>query len=156
MEKHVKIVGWLNMIFGGLALFVPTLVLINNGGFSGLFAAFNEDIYAFVAVAAVSFHLLMAIPCFLAGWFIRKLSDSARTATILVSAVNMLNVPFGTLLGAYSVWVLMLPETEPLFANAPAQNRRKLPRKAKTTKSTTKVTTRAESPVPAPSDLSGK
>ena len=125
MDSHIKALGWFNMIFGALSLVLSILILINSGGFSGLSASFNEEIYGYIAVASVIFHLALAIPCFICGFFIRKLMDPARTMLILVSALNTLNAPVGTLLGAYGLWVLMMPETDPLFANAPAQNKKK-------------------------------
>lgn len=121
MDRHIKTLGVLNMIFGAFALVVPILVLWQNGGFAGLFSEFNEQVYAFVAVTSCVFHLAIAIPCMLCGYHIRHLKDWARTVLTLVSAINILNVPFGSLLGVYGLWVLMMPETDPLFANAPAQ-----------------------------------
>lgn len=150
METHVKALGWFNMIFGALSLVVSIFVLYNSGGFAGLSASFNEEIYGYIAVASVIFHMLIAIPCFIGGFFIRKLIDPVRTMLILVSALNTLNAPVGTLLGAYGLWVLMVPETDPLFANAPAQNKRKKKR------AKAKPATSQSSAVAAPSDISGK
>ncbi|MEO8125673.1 MAG: hypothetical protein ABI822_01200, partial [Bryobacteraceae bacterium] len=60
-----------------------------------------------------------------AGFYVRLLQDWARVMLIIVSAINVLNVPFGTLLGAYGLWTLMTPETDPLFQNAAAEATRK-------------------------------
>jgi len=149
MDSHIKALGWFNMIFGALSLVLSILILVNSGGLSGLSASFNEEIYGYIAVASIIFHLLIAIPCFICGFLIRKLIDPVRTMLILVSALNTLNAPVGTLLGAYGLWVLMMPETDPLFANAPAQNKKKKKRRpAKAAGSS--------APVTAPGDLSGK
>ncbi len=149
MDTHIKVLGWMNMIFGALAFAISVFVLVNAGGFSGLSAAFNEEIYGYVAAASLVFHLLISIPCFICGFLIRKLIEPVRTMLILVSALNTLNAPVGTMLGAYGLWVLMMPETEPLFANAPAQNKKK--RKKPSAKAAA-----SSSAVPAPGDLSGK
>jgi hypothetical protein len=121
MDRHVRTLGVLNIIFGAFALVVPLLVLWQNGGFAGLFSVFNEQVYAFVAVTSSVFHIAIAIPCIICGYNIRHLKDWARTLLTLVSAINILNVPFGSMLGIYGLWVLMAQETDPLFANAPAQ-----------------------------------
>ena len=152
MDTHIRVLGWLNMIFGALAFVVSAFVLYNAGGFSGLSSSFNEEIYGYVAVASIVFHLLISIPCFLGGLLILRLMDSARTMLILVSALNTLNAPVGTMLGAYGLWVLMMPETEPLFANAPAQNKRKKKKKLPAAKSAPS----SSSTVAAPGDLSSK
>jgi hypothetical protein len=126
MDRHVRILGTLNMVYGIVGAVVAIVILIRFGGFNGVYAAFNEDIVGLVAVILVAFQLLIAAPCVLAGYHVRKLQDWARVMLIMVSAVNVLNVPFGTLIGSYGLWVLMTPETDPLFQNATADALRKV------------------------------
>jgi hypothetical protein len=45
-----------------------------------------------------------------------KFQPWARVLTIVLCAINLLNVPFGTALGIYGLWVLLNSETEQLFA----------------------------------------
>jgi hypothetical protein len=120
MDRHVRILGLLNIAFGVFGILVSTLVLLRLGGFQGVYAAFNEDIIGIVAVILVVFQLLIAAPCIIAGFYVRKLQDWARVMLIMVSAVNVLNFPLGTFLGSYGIWTLMTPETDPLFQNATA------------------------------------
>jgi hypothetical protein len=35
----------------------------------------------------------------------------------VLSALNLISIPFGTLLGIYGLWVLLNKETEALFAS---------------------------------------
>ena len=126
MDRHVRLLGILNMVYGIAGALAAILILIQFGGLSGVYAAFNEDIIGLVAVILVVFQLLIAAPCVLAGYYVRKLQDWARVMLIMVSAINVLNVPFGTLIGAYGLWVLMTPETDPLFQNAAADAQRKM------------------------------
>ena len=121
MDRHVKILGTLNMVYGIVGALAAIAILVQFGGLNGVYAAFNEDIIGLVAVILVVFQILIALPCVMAGYFVRKLQDWARVMLIMVSAVNVLNVPFGTLIGSYGLWVLMTPETDPLFQNAAAQ-----------------------------------
>ena len=37
---------------------------------------------------------------------------------IVLSAINLINIPFGTVLGIYGLWVLLTRETELLFREA--------------------------------------
>jgi len=39
--------------------------------------------------------------------------------TIVLSALDLLHVPFGTILGIYGLWVMLKPETEQLFTYTP-------------------------------------
>ncbi len=120
MDRHVRILGILNMLYGIVGAIASVVILIRFGGFNGVYAAFNEDIVGLIAVILVAFQLLIAAPCVLAGYFVRLLQDWARVMLIIVSAINVLNVPFGTVIGAYGLWTLMTPETDPLFQNATA------------------------------------
>jgi len=125
MDRHVRILGILNILYGVLGAFASIVILVRFGGFSGVYAAFNEDIIGMVAMILVGFQLLIALPCILAGFYVRLLQDWARVMLIIISAINVLNVPFGTLIGAYGLWTLMTPETDPLFQNATADALRK-------------------------------
>ena len=125
MDRHVRILGILNMVYGIVGAAAAIVILVRFGGFNGVYAAFNEDIVGLIAMILVAFQLLIAAPCILAGYYVRLLQDWARVMLIIVSAVNVLNVPFGTVIGAYGLWTLMTPETDPLFQNATADALRK-------------------------------
>jgi len=51
----------------------------------------------------------------IAGIGLLAYSSWARILTIVVAAVSCLNIPFGTLAGVYSIWVLLQDETIMLF-----------------------------------------
>lgn len=125
MDRHIRILGILNMLYGIVGAIASIVILVRFGGFSGVYAAFNEDIIGLIAMILVGFQLLIALPCIFAGFYVRMLQDWARVMLIIVSAINVLNVPFGTLIGAYGLWALMTPETDPLFQNATADALRK-------------------------------
>jgi hypothetical protein len=87
-----------------------------SGGFGPILAGF------------LILHLLLCIPMMVGGFFLLRLEEWARLTLIVVSAVNILNVPLGSLLGAWGLWVLLTPETEPLFMD-PVFKSRKRPRR---------------------------
>ena len=45
----------------------------------------------------------------------------------MTSALNILNLPVGSILGCYGLWVLLTPETDPLFSAPPPDRRPKKP-----------------------------
>jgi len=118
MDKHVQNLGTANILYGALGLLISIGVLVVNGNLHNIQEAFNEDIYGMMAVVLVLFHIVMAVPCIACGLFVKQYYDEARVGLIVVSALNLLVPPVGTALGAYGLWVLMTPESEPLFANA--------------------------------------
>ncbi len=54
--------------------------------------------------------LLGAAACFVAAWGLLERLPWARLFTIIVAAISLVEVPLGTVLGIYSLWVL-LPES---------------------------------------------
>ena len=60
--------------------------------------------------------VVLSLPGIIAGIGLLKLQPWARILAIVISALNLLNVPIGTALGVYGLWVLLQAETERLFA----------------------------------------
>lgn len=77
-----------------------------------------------LAAVSASFHLLLAIPCVVGGVGLRSFSQWSRGVLIITSGLNLLNIPIGSLLGIYGLWVLLAEETEPLFNTPPVSSRR--------------------------------
>jgi hypothetical protein len=131
MDIHVRNVGILNIVLGIVSAAAGFGCLIYFGGISNLYDRTYLPEAAGLAAAWVILQTLIAAPCALAGWFVLKYHDWARSATIILSALNMLNVPFGTIVGGYSLWVLFTPETEPLFSDPRILARRNPPARKK-------------------------
>ena len=97
------------------------VVMGGAGGIVGLAAADQPDawlampILTIVGTALFFFLLVLALPGIIAGIGLLKLYPWARILAIVLSALNLLNVPFGTVLGIYGLWVLFNKETEALF-----------------------------------------
>jgi hypothetical protein len=66
------------------------------------------------------FLLLISAPGIVAGIGLLHFRNWARILTIVLSALQLMNLPFGTALGIYGLWVLLSQRTEPLFRTAGA------------------------------------
>ena len=130
METHVRNVGWI-MFCLGIAMGLTALIaLIVGGGMDGVLMTDNpfykrKDIgsiplHRLLAALAIVYSLVMAAPIAATGLGILKWRPWAKTAGMLVGAVNMLFFPIGTGVGVYALWVLTDESTEFLFGNAPA------------------------------------
>ena len=64
--------------------------------------------------------LICAVPGIVAGIGLLKFRPWARILTIVLSALNLFNVPIGTAVGVYGLWTLLNSETEQLFRSTPA------------------------------------
>ena len=119
MDIHVRRLALLNILFGAAGLFVSLVLLIVYGGPVGIYQSTDDNVLGLlVSVSAVA-HLLISVPCILGGIFLKRLQEWSRGLMIVTSALNIMNVPLGSILGAYGLWVLLTPETDPLFSQEP-------------------------------------
>jgi hypothetical protein len=110
MEIHVKVLGWLYLIFGCLGIAGAILVL---GFFSFLGRGFSHldlPVLPFASglgILIAGFVLLLSLPGVIAGYGLLNYRTWARMLAIVLSAINLIHPPFGTLLGVYGLWVLL-------------------------------------------------
>ena len=132
MQEQIRAVGKIFIAFGVFGLVVSIGLLIGFGGFGGLLA-FDPDakrndlstipLQRLGLMVYVVFSLVMSLPLILVGRGILRWQLWAHTGGILTGAATTLLFPCGTCVGIYVLWVMLLPETEPLFMNPPAPNR---------------------------------
>jgi hypothetical protein len=131
VERHVRIIGLLYVFLGAFLVLLGVGVLFMFGG-AALSGADQQNGSAVVvplvgAVGGIVFLLLslLSIPAIVAGVGLLRHRPWARIVTILLSGFIMVVpvltgfvklAPLSTLLGLYSLWVLLSKKTEPLFA----------------------------------------
>lgn len=129
METHVKVLGVLNIILGGMGVMAALIILLIFGGTAGIVGAtaHGDPEARFVvpllsAIGGGLFFLIIAlsVPGIIAGIGLLKFRPWARILTIILSVLNLLHIPFGTAVGIYGLWVLLSRDTERLFAEQPA------------------------------------
>jgi hypothetical protein len=111
VATHIRILGWLHLIFGAVGLLSAFLVFagsmvgaVFSGSLIGMFSAGVAGTFAGIFVA------LLSIPGLIAGYGLLKLRPWARTLTIVLAIFELIRFPFGTILGVYSLWVLLSSE----------------------------------------------
>lgn len=124
MRQHVTVLGVLYIVLGTLGLIAAVAVLFVLGGSAGIVGiAAQDDPEAQIAVPilgalAVGLFIvigLLSAPGIIAGIGLVKFRSWARILALILSVINLLNIPFGTIVGIYGLWVLLSPETEQLF-----------------------------------------
>jgi hypothetical protein len=123
MATHVKVLGVLYlalsalMLFGAIALLLTfsTAATIVGTAADPNDAAIALPIIGIAGSALVFFLFLLAVPGLIAGWGLLSFKPWARILGIVLSILNLLQIPFGTILGIYGLWVLLSNETERLF-----------------------------------------
>ncbi len=123
MQQHVRILAWLNIIYGGLGVLIGLVVFAILGGIAGIVSQVDSSIDAeqaavilpIIGTVVVIILLVLSAPAIIAGWGLLGFRPWARVLTIVLSALHLLAVPFGTALGVYGLWVMLNAQTEPLF-----------------------------------------
>jgi hypothetical protein len=109
MKKHVTIVAALRIgmgilgLIGAMAVWFVMEFAINQVGADEIAITVLSFLKVFLTII-VGFISLLGL---IGGIGLLSLQSWARVLTIIVSAIGCLNVPIGTLLGVYSIWVLV-------------------------------------------------
>lgn len=116
MEKHLTAVAALHVglsILGGL-LGIFIFVLLTG---IGVIAQEKEAFFilSIIGTGVGVFFLFLSVPGIIGGIGLFKRKEWARILVLILSAIELLNIPFGTALGIYSIWVLVHEDTIQLF-----------------------------------------
>lgn len=125
MDTHVKVLAFLYIIFGALGtLFgLGMMALLSFIGVAG--AASDPDAWMAMPILGITgaalgvFILILSLPGVIAGFGLLKYRPWARILTIVLSALNLMNIPFGTIVGVYGLWVMLSDEGSRLFVRPP-------------------------------------
>jgi O-antigen/teichoic acid export membrane protein len=117
MKKHVTLVSALQIGFSTIGL-IGAIVIFFVFNFANSFVM--DDEVANTVLRFLSVALPMAIGSvsaigLIGGIGLLSYQEWARILVLIIAAIGCMNVPFGTIKGVYSIWVLMQDETIKLF-----------------------------------------
>jgi hypothetical protein len=121
IDTHVRVAAWLHIALG--AIWVCVLAFF--GLFFGAFGAFvgasahgtDAGLLAWIAgfgVALFLFALAFPVLEIVGGVMLLGGSTAGRVITIVFSVLELINIPFGTIIGVYSLWALLREVPQPL------------------------------------------
>ena len=129
MRDHIRLVGILNMIMGGLAALIGIAGFFVLSGVAGIvgFSATPGDsdsrmavpILATIGLGIAIFFMALALPSLIGGWGLMNFRPWARVLMIVVSVFHLFHIPIGTALGVYGLWALLSEEGRRLFERTP-------------------------------------
>ncbi len=116
VSQHARLLGilWiaysaLHLIGGGVLLVIANTLFGHMGRFGPPAPpTFLQPLLSFIGVLL----LAKAIAGLAAGIGLLQCEPWARTLTVVMAIISLINVPFGTALGIYSLWVLLSPNAE--------------------------------------------
>jgi hypothetical protein len=102
-------------------------LMLAVGAASGIVATAAEPQDAAIALPIIGisgtalalFLLLVSAPGLIIGIGLLKFRPWSRILGIVLSAINLIHIPFGTVLGIYGLWVLLNRDSERIFSAPP-------------------------------------
>jgi len=125
VDRHVRLLGILAALWGGLAMLVGVSMLLLAAGALVMLAGPDAEVVGFAAgLTATAFAVIGTFMLVWGGahvWtasLLRRRLPSGRVLMLGLAVANLLVLPFGTALGAYALWVLLANEGRRLFEAA--------------------------------------
>ena len=116
------ILGWLYIVANAIFLIIGAFVFTLLTGIG--VAAGDPDAVAILGVIGTSVGLLLAalsLPGIIAGYGLLTRRAWGRILALVVGIINLVNIPIGTIIGLYALWVLMQENAVDYFeAHVPA------------------------------------
>jgi hypothetical protein len=128
MTTHVKVLGVLYIALSSMMLLFALFLFFAVGTATGIVglnadprdAAIALPIIGIAGTALIVLLLVLSLPGLLTGIGLLKFQPWARIVGIVLGVLHLINIPVGTVIGIYALWVLLSKETETLFSGAPA------------------------------------
>ena len=129
MEQHVKILGVLNIVWGAMGALGGLVLLAIFGGVYGIAgvaighnpgAQIALPIMAIIGSVIALFLLILSVPSIIAGIGLLYFKPWARIFALVISVLHLFNIPIGTALGIYGLWVLLSQEGQHCFSSGRA------------------------------------
>lgn len=113
VSEHIRLLGilWLALsalnAVGGVVLYVlANTLFVHLHEFSGAPPAATAWLHPFLSAVGIVI-IVKAAAGFLAGWGLLQREPWARLLTVVLAFLALFNIPFGTALGIYTLWVLL-------------------------------------------------
>jgi hypothetical protein len=133
MEKHITLVGVLNLVYRSMAIigaFVLFVIAFGFGYFIELISRFDHNgmnevppailgIVPFILTIIGICIFIFSIVGIIGAIGVLKRKEWGRITLLVVSFFSLLSIPLGTILGVYSIWVLLNDDTIRLFNPVP-------------------------------------
>ncbi|MCK5573552.1 MAG: hypothetical protein KAJ12_12365 [Bacteroidetes bacterium] len=130
MEKHITVVGVLNIVYSSLNLLGAAVLVGVAAGSKYIVEVLYQrhvihpydvpyelwDIIPAVLILVAFLLAIFSLPGIIGGIGVLKRKEWGRIVVLVISFFNLLSIPLGTILGAYSIWAMMTSETVRLFS----------------------------------------
>ncbi len=116
VQEHVRLVGILWMAYSALtAVGGVAVVVVANTIFGHMRQGPPPEVSIWLRPLLASVGALLLIKAavgFFTGWGLLQREPWARVASLIVGFISLFNVPVGTALGIYTLWVLLPAQSD--------------------------------------------
>jgi hypothetical protein len=117
VARHVRTLGILWLVLSGFRL-IPGLAMMTIFGPGRRFIP-GVPFFVHSLVSGIGFLFVAgAIVGLAAGWGLIQRESWARMLAIVLGCLNLLDLPFGTAIGVYTLWVLLPADSEREYREA--------------------------------------
>ncbi len=129
MERPLKTLGILHIVYGGITFLSMAPMMWAIGPLNRVLGILNLPAHIYVGrisdlhflphyLTPILYYVMIAplIVAFMAvvgGWGTYVGKNWGKVVVLLVGVVSLINLPFGTALGIYTIWVLLRPQPAP-------------------------------------------
>lgn len=122
MRSHVKLLGTLHSVWGGMGLLLAASLLLLAGGAAAIARTTEGDpmTAGFTALLFLVFAVAVGGGGWASAWAgraVRRHRPSGRGLALALAVVDLFVLPFGTALAIYTFWVLLHNESRALFVS---------------------------------------
>jgi hypothetical protein len=110
-ENHISLIGILHLVHSGLMLLIGIVIFVVLAGIGAISG--DEDavlVLGIIGTVVGGFMLLFSIPGIVGGIAILQRARWSRIYMIVLSAFKLIDIPFGTALGIYTIYALLRPD----------------------------------------------
>ena len=125
MQKHIQILGILHIVYSAFVLLAGAILFILLLGIGTVVGSIqdvpgivHEGVPAILLVITLVIETLLflfASPGIIAGVGLLNKKEWGRILALVVGFFDLLHIPFGTMLGVYTIWALMNDEVVAVF-----------------------------------------
>jgi len=112
LDTHARAAAVLHIVLASLSLLVLAVIGALVGAFGAFGASFGiereiADWVGGIGMILVTSLATVAVVEIVGAVLLLRGNESGRVITLVFSVLHLLNVPFGTAVGAYSLWALL-------------------------------------------------
>jgi hypothetical protein len=117
IEKHINLLGILHIVHSSLVLLLGLGIFVLLFGIG--IVSRDQDamlVLGIIGTVIAGFLIIVSIPGIIGGIGLLRFKPWGRILTLIIGFLKLLDIPFGTALGVYTIWILLREDAEKLFS----------------------------------------